>query len=210
MGKSNELVFKWYLHNLPQNATNVAILGSTSASFVRSKYPHAKIDLYDIQLGNWDINADDWNIETGSYDLVVITRCAYFSKDPLALIDRCMALLVPSGVLFIDWGLGDHWRFQKYKVGWKDDHEHEYADYGGQRNFLHSCMWNDKWSDDSTVQEFVSAIGKFGYQGTPLTDIIRNEVPATISDHPALADVKFLTLWPDEPQLYILTTFVKK
>jgi len=209
MGKSNELVFPWYIKNLPENAKRVAILGSTSDSFVHQKYPNAEIKLYDIQLGNWDINSDVWNIEECSYDLVVITRCAYFSKDPRSLIDRCMKLLCTDGHLFIDWGLGDHWRFPKFRVGWKDDDEHEYAVYADQKNFLYSCMWNDKWSDDPTVREFIELINNHGYKGSSLTDIIHCEVPSLIEDHPMLKSVKFLTSWPDAPQLYILTTFVK-
>jgi hypothetical protein len=208
MGKSNELVFPWYVKNLPENAERVAILGSTSDSFVRQKYPNALINLYDIQLGNWDINADVWNIESSAYDLVVITRCAYFSKDPNNLIDKCMKILCAGGHLFIDWGLGDHWRFKNYKVGWVKDEEHEFAYY--EDNFLWSTAWSHSLLAHPQVQIFAERIKKYGYNN--IETAINAEIPSiykigNIDD--ILIKVDALALWEENPQLYILTIFQK-
>ena len=43
-------------------------------------------DLYDLQLGNWNINSD-WSLEK-KYDTIICTRCPYFAKDPEDFIER--------------------------------------------------------------------------------------------------------------------------
>ena len=97
MGKSDPFDFDWYLKNLPAiQPESIAVLGSTSENFVRKAYPTAQIDLYDLQLGNWEINSE-WNIDLQKYDLVVCTRCAYFSKDPADFIQKCKSILKPMG-----------------------------------------------------------------------------------------------------------------
>jgi hypothetical protein len=118
MGRSDPIVFEWYLKNLPKiEPKKIAILGSTTESFVKHAYPASKIDLFDIQLGNWDINSSNWKISTDFYDLVICTRCAYFSKNPGTFIDQCREIINKDGEIFVDWGLGDHWRFENFKVG---------------------------------------------------------------------------------------------
>ncbi len=206
MGKSDPYVFTWYAKNLPSDAQKIAILGSTSESFVREAFPNAQIDLFDIQLKNWDINDPNWKIELNYYDLVVCTRCAYFSRDPRDLIDRCLTLIKTGGCVFIDWGYGDHWRFEKFKVGWLKDGEHEYASYKGHTSHLYSGIWNPNWENDSAVLEFKKNIQKFDYNET-LSEILNQEVPYLhlIDD----VDVKFLSLWPDRPQLYLLIKIYK-
>lgn len=210
MGKSDPYVFEWYKQNLPHHEPKkIAILGSTSESFVRQKYPHSEIDLFDIQLKNWEIN-QKWNIDEDAYDLIVCTRCAYFSEDPNLFLTRCMTLLKVGGFVFVDWGLGDHWRFDNFKLGWKKDEEHEYSVYASQKYYLYSCLWNTSWEENPTVKEFKINTQKFGYSDKDILCYLRNEVPSLVEDFPSTEKVEFLTLWPDNPQLYILTIFKKK
>ena len=208
MGKSNKLVFPWYIKNLPENAKRIAILGSTEDSFVYQKYPNAEIKLYDIQLCNWDINADVWNIEECSFDLVVITRCAYFSKDPESLIEKSLKLLREMGILFVDWGMGDHWRFKNYKVGWVKDGEHEFAYH--EDNFLWSTVWSHDLLTHTQVQIFAERIKKYGY--SCIESAINTEFPRVfnINNKDTLIKVDALALWEENPQLYILTIFQRK
>ena len=44
--------------------------------------------------------------------------------------------------IFLDWGLGDHWRFKNYKVGWFKDGEHEWF-YNKTSNDLYIRLFND-------------------------------------------------------------------
>ena len=82
-------------------------------------------DLYDLELGNWNINSD-WKLPK-KYNSIISTRCPYFAKNPKDFIKRCYDNLEDNGEIFLDWGLGDHWRFENYKVGWVKDGEHEFA-----------------------------------------------------------------------------------
>ena len=102
-----------------------------------------------MSLDNWDINSD-WLLPE-KYDLIICTRCAYFSKDPADFIQKCKSILKPMGWLFVDWGLGDHWRFKNYKVGWLKDREHEYAAYNNFKSYVMSAVWNDKWEENQEV-----------------------------------------------------------
>ena len=116
MGKSDPYIFAEYAKILPKfKYESIAFLGQTSdnefTKLIDSNIRH----FYDLSLGNWDINSD-WNLER-NYDLIVCTRCAYFSKDPQNFIEKCKRHLTASGHALIDWGLGDHWRFDDYKVG---------------------------------------------------------------------------------------------
>lgn len=207
MGKSDPFVFDWYLKNLPaMQPESIAVLGSTSENFVRKAYPTAQIDLYDLQLGNWEINSE-WNIDLQKYDLVVCTRCAYFSKDPADFIQKCKSILKPMGWLFVDWGLGDHWRFKNYKVGWLKDREHEYAAYNNVKSYVMSAVWNDKWEENQEVVNFKNNIEKFGYKKR-LIDILREEIPSLLIMDEEV-DHSFLSLWEDSPQLYIITKIKK-
>lgn len=165
-------------------------------------------DFYDLQLGNWDINAD-WRLKRDDYDLIILTRCAYFAADPSDLIRRCRRHTLHTGHVLIDWGLGDHWRFPEYRVGWERNGVHEYHDYGEHRSYLHSCFWEPKFEQEHAVEMFRDMICQHGYSDDrSLTDIVNEEIPRLVNsdDHmPCLID--FLSLWPDSPQLYILTAF---
>ena len=208
MGKSDPFVFNWYIKNFPEiNPKKIAVLGSTSDNFIRFRYPSAEIHLFDIQLDNWSIN-EEWNIQKEDYDLVVCTRCAYFSIDPGNFINKSLSLLKEGGYFFVDWGLGDHWRFKDYKVGWKNNLEHEYATYKNQNYFLYSCLWNQEWENNLVVQNFKINIEKFGYNDD-IQKVLKKEIPSLLEDFQKPEKLDFLFLWPENPQLYILTIFKK-
>jgi len=112
---------------------DVALLG-----FENNQYFNG--DCYDLKLGNWNINSE-WELDK-KYDTIVSLRCPYFAKDPEDFIKRCYRHLNESGKLYVDWGLGDHWRFDKFKIGWVKDGEHEYA--YKEDNFLWSAVCGAK------------------------------------------------------------------
>lgn len=114
-------------------------------------------------------------------------------------------MLNPSGILFIDWGLGDHWRFEDYKIGWVKDNQHEHA--YEQDNFLWSTVWHDSFRKHKAYNEFCSNVKKFNY--TDVYKSIVDEVPSVLDLNALTAqqiniEYNMLSLWPDKPQLYIL------
>ena len=119
MGRSDPHVYNFYKHYIKPEGTT-ALLGFTNNNWYQG-------DLYDLQLNNWDIN-DEWELPR-KYDTIICLRCPYFSKNPKDFISRCYDSLNDGGKLYVDWGLGDHWRFEEYKVGWVKNGEHEFA-YG--------------------------------------------------------------------------------
>jgi SAM-dependent methyltransferase len=167
-------------------------------------------DFYDLTLGNWEINSN-WNIPQQKYDLVVCTRCPYFAEDPTLFIKKCLAITKRGGLVFADWGLGDHWRHEQFKVGWIRGGEHERVQYGQHISKLYSCYWDDVLENDPNVKAFRQNIIRFGYdQNLTMGDIIRYEVPAILRPSSiGPAKVNTLFLWPDAPQLYISTLYVK-
>lgn len=210
MGKSDPIIFNEYLTLLDQHCglryDSIAFLGFGQENAFTTMLQAPVRDFYDLSLGNWDIN-DTWVLPK-SYDLVISTRCPYFARDPHDFVERCRASLAPGGTIFLDWGLGDHWRFDRFKVGWVRDGEHEFA-YAPD-NFLHSCFWRPEFVDDLEVKRFWSNVqGRFGYQRTEsLNDIIRVEVPSII-DY-GCKEIRFKFLWPEAPQLYIMTLITRE
>lgn len=204
MGKSDPIIFEEYRKALKglKAPSSIAFLGFPGENNLTMSLNASVKNFYDLSLNNWEIN-DDWSLGQ-KYDLIVCTRCAYFSKDPEVLIKKIKNHLTVGGHALIDWGLGDHWRFKQYKVGWIRNGEQEYAYHPS--NFLHSCYWNDNLSKDEQVQDFWKAVKSnpnFGYEGKKLEDIITSEVPQLVD----YACEKLLTkfLWPESPQLYIIT-----
>ena len=152
----------------------------------------------------WDINSD-WSLPA-TYDLIICTRCPYFSSSH-DFVDRCMRYLNPGGHLLLDWGLGDHWRFPNYKVGWiRDEHEWAYD----PENLLHSCLWRSEFVVDPTVMDFWDHVrGRFGYpRDASLDAVVRAEVPVIIDYE--FDKLRFKFLWPEAPQLYIMTLSTKR
>jgi len=204
MGKSDSIVFNEYKALLSGiEPASVAFLGfSAENDFTRSVVCKIR-EFYDLSLENWQINSD-WSLRQ-NYDLIVCTRCPYFARHPWDFVDRCHNHLNPGGYLLLDWGLGDHWRFPDYKVGWRRGGEHEFA-YCSKYlpdNCLWSCMWRKSFEEEDEVKAFWSNVaGRFGYsKDETLSDVVAREVPALVDyDYDK---IKFKFLWPDSPQLYI-------
>lgn len=205
MGKSDPIIFDEYKKILKKNESHiesVAFLGFSCENDLTLSIKCKKRDFYDLSLGNWEINSD-WSLGK-SYDLIVCTRCAYFSRDPVKFIQKCKLSLKSSGHALIDWGLGDHWRFPNFKVGWVKDNEHESA-YSSE-NLLYSCFWRNDLEDDVEVKNFWKAVIDLnvGYNvGESLSDIVRREVPSIVDYEFISLKTKFL--WKENPQLYIIT-----
>lgn len=212
MGKSDSIVFPIYFETLKSNVDlsvikSVAFLGFVNENEFTSKINGTTRHFYDLALGNWDINSN-WNLRQ-KYDLIVCTRVAYFSKDPTTFIKKCCEYLSDSGYALVDWGLGDHWRFSAYKVGWIRHGEHEHAYKAG--NTLNSCFWIDDLEKDENVNAFwtwVVSQPKFGYSSNDkLRKIVYDEVPSIVSYKTHA--LRCVALWQNSPQLYIITIISK-
>ena len=206
MGKSNPHVFSFYLSNLKkQKRKSVGIFGQEADNSFTSSIASDEKDFYDLSLDNWDINNFPYNISK-KYDLIVCTRCAYFCKNPEKMMEEFYQMLNPDGEIFIDWGLGDHWRFSDYKVGWVKNNEQEHA--YKENNFLWSTVWDDSFLEYPEYKAFESCVKRYGYEDVKTA--IDLEVPS-ILDLEQYKDVKvkMLALWPESPQLYILCQFRK-
>jgi len=199
MGRSNPMVIPFYKeHIFP--AGDIALLGFTNNDAFFG-------DLYDLQLGNWDINSE-WALPK-RYDTIICTRCAYFAKDPKDFIKRCYDSLKEGGKLYVDWGLGDHWRFENYKIGWIKGDDHEYA-YNTD-NYLWSAIWDDSFLKDEQFKLFSDRVKKFGY------DSVKKGIFEETSQVLELKIIKqyfnlsynMIALWDDKPQLYILVSGTK-
>ena len=194
MGKSDPILHKFYKQHIQQYG-ETALLGFTNNNWFYG-------DLYDRQIGNWDINSD-WSLDK-KYDTIISLRCPYFARDPEDFIKRCYNNLNEGGCLYTDWGLGDHWRFDNYKVGWVKNREHEYA--YGQDNLLWSTVWDDSFLEHDQYQLFSSRIKKLGYTDTK--QAIYDEVPSILKLEKFKTKFKILynmiSLWDDAPQLYII------
>ena len=212
MGKSDPIVFNFYtqiLSSLRDLSIDIAFLGFSGKNDFVNFFRNANIDLYDIQSGEGvkflDINSPQWETDK-AYDLVICTRCPYFAQDPTQFITNCQRLCKDHGVVFIDWGLGDHWRFENFKVGWKKDGEQEFSEYNDQKHFLHSCYYHPDLELDPHVLKFRKNIVKFGYDlNTSLRSIIEEEVPQILEAEDMPNHITYtLSLWEDAPQLYIV------
>ena len=205
MGKSDAFIFPEYANILPSLVYNsIAFLGfSQENDFTKRIKSLQTRHFYDLSLKNWNIN-DPWKLQQ-KYDLIVCTRCAYFSKNPKDFIDKVKDNLVKDGLALVDWGLGDHWRFSKYKVGWTKDGEHEYA--YEKNNKLYSCFWSEELLKDREVELFWNSVKSYNndYKSMQLCEVIVQEVPSLVYYKTEKIITKFL--WPDCPQLYIITTF---
>lgn len=149
-----------------KNLKSIAFLGFSShqdvTSHIVSKNKDAVVDFYDIELDGdykWDINSD-WELKQ-KYDLIVCLRCPYFAKDPKKFLQKCHQNLNPGGYVFVDWGLGDHWRFKNYRIGWVNSEKEyrEYANYDGNKQYLWSCFWDDNIKDHFDTHMFLISLG---------------------------------------------------
>jgi len=201
MGINNKYVFPFYKEKINLIKPPVALLGFSNNCFLEG-------DLYDLSLNNWNINSE-WKLKQ-KYNTIICTRCSYFAKDPEDFIKRCYDNLIDDGLLYVDWGLGDHWRFPEFKVGWIKNNKQEYA-YGND-NYLWSTIWNDDFLDNKECIVFEKEIIKRGYLS--LNDAIIKEVPSILNTAfiENLFEVKydFLTLVEPYLQLYIMVSGIKK
>ena len=110
----------------------------------------------------------------------------------------------------VDWGLGDHWRFENYKIGWIKDGEQEHA--YKEDNFLWSAIWDDSFFEDYQFELFSRRVKKFGYDD--VKKAIFDEVPKVMDlsyiKEYFTASHTMMSLWDDGPQLYILVGGIKK
>ncbi len=209
MGKSDPYIFQHYIKAITSyhshlDFESVCLLGQPADNGF-TQYINAKQkDFFDVSVGNWNINHFPYRSKK-QYDLVICTRCPYFCIDPLAFLRECNSLLRPGGKLFVDWGLGDHLRFEKFRVGFRDEQFHEYG--YSEDNLLHSCLWHPSFTAHPEVMLFSDRIRKFGY--TDLNKAVDQEVPQVFNpaDASIIFDnikVDFAALWEDQPQLYII------
>ena len=200
MGRSDKLLKPfWDKHIEPRGS--VALLGFTD----NSKFAG---DLYDLQLGNWDINSD-WTLPK-KYDTIICTRSAYFAKNLDSFFQRCYNSIKDNGVIYVDFGLGDHWRFKDYKIGWVKNGEHEYAYQ--EDNYLWSCVWDDNFIEDEQYRLFSERVKKFGYDNVKRAIFDETPTITHLKDIRKNFDISYnlLSLWEDRPQLYILLKGIKK
>ena len=199
MGKSNQYIIPFYRKHIIEKG-ETALLGFSENSIFEG-------DLYDLSLDNWNIN-DDWNLNK-KYDTIICTRCAYFSRHPRVFIQKCYEHLKEDGTLYVDWGLGDHWRFKNYKIGWVKDDEHEHA--YDKNNFLWSTVWSYNFLEDPQYKLFESRVKKLGYNN--VESAIFNEVPKVLNIDSIAnfkkIDFNIISLWEDLPQLYMLISLKK-
>jgi SAM-dependent methyltransferase len=204
MGKSDPYVYSFYLKllsHVKREVNSIGFFGQPRDNNLSYSLNATEKKFFDLALDNWDINELPYEVSE-KFDLIVCTRCAYFSKNPQKTVEALMSFLNEGGYLLIDWGLGDHWRFEKYKVGWKNSEEQEWA--YAENNYLWSAAWHDSFEDHPEVEKFKKRIEKFGYSGS-LSSIIQKEVdfvldPTVIKCNKMLCD--HLSLWEDKPQLY--------
>jgi SAM-dependent methyltransferase len=211
MGKSDPHVFNFYFRNIDLNKKykSVGFFGQSRDNSFTNLISAEKKTFFDLSIGNWNIN--EFPYHNQSFDLIICTRCAYFCKSPLDMIRNFYECLEEKGTLFLDWGLGDHWRFDEYRVGWKNKNDHEWAYQ--KDNFLWSCLWEKQFTIEENVIHFSKQIKKFGYND--LHSAVIDEIPSIVTLEDVQSQgfeiVKFdtLYLWPTAPQLYLLLNLRK-
>lgn len=212
MGRSDPYVMPWYRSLLPRSKfDSAAILGASKHNSFTGNLDIRSCEFHDLTTNGWDINDPVWAIPQGRFDLVVCTRCPYFSRNPPQFVKSVRRLLMPGGIALIDWGLGDHWRIKPYAVGWIHDGMHEAVRYGDHTSFLFSCLWDRSLEVDPEVQKFREWIRNFAWydDNRSLDDIVREEVPEGLAPADDM-NINCMTLWSESPQLYIAATFGRK
>jgi len=218
MGKSDPHVFNQYvnffnyysqnIHN--EKIESICLLGQDKENNFTNSIKAKNRDFYDISLENWNINSFPYNFKR-KYDLIVCTRCPYFSNNPKKFIEALSNNLNKGGRIFLDWGLGDHLRYEKFRVGFQDDNEKEQCYFEG--NYMSSCLWEDEFAKNQNVKVFSERIKKYGYED--ICKAVKNEVPEiiTLKDVEVFFDnmaILFFPLWENNPQLYIILQGIKK
>lgn len=210
MGKTDPYIQKAYSDILKNKSFNkIAFFGFSQPDNFTNLFSANIKDFYDIKNKNWNINVFPYEVKN-KYDLIVCTRVAYFCKKPAMLIESFDKILENNGKILIDWGLGDHWRFKEFKIGWLKNNEHENA-YQSD-NFLWSTIWHDLFLENSAFQLFSERVKSKGY--VDVKKAIFEEVPVvldlnSIKNKYKKIDISLQTYWPDAPQLYIILLLTK-
>jgi len=211
MGKSDPYINEAYKKVIQQKKwKSIGFFGFPESSPLTDWFDSPIKDFYDLKNKNWNINIYPYKVDR-KYDLIVCTRVAYFCKDPEKLINSFKELLSDEGKILIDWGLGDHWRFDNYKIGWVKDEEHEWA--YEKNNYLWSTVWSDNFQKHINFRLFQEWIKKKGY--SDLKSAVFKEVPKVLNlDNTNLQISKnilcdIVTLWEDSPQMYIILVLTK-
>ena len=210
LGKTDPFIFAAYKGMLDKFSgknkkfENVCFLGQPSANAFSSQIKFTRADFYDSSLRNWYINDEKWDIPANTYDLIVCTRCAYFAKDVESFFANCKKLLTDDGILFVDWGLGDHWRYENYKIGWIKDGEHE--SFYQDDNFLWSTIWHDSFQNHPNYSLFENRVSMLGYEN--VYEAIMKETPVVYDILLQKDNFNFVidiqTFWQDKPQIYFI------
>ncbi len=224
MGKSDPIIFNAYYNALKKelkdrHINNVAFMGFNEPNQLTIQIEknlcsgiHGA-DFFDISRENWDINKEWKYTNNPKYDLIICTRCPFFAENPKKLINDFYSALLPGGVLLLDFGLGDHYRFNsgQYAVGFNKNGEQCY----GHETKLNSVIWEDYFEESIGPKKFRELIKKFKEYDNDitLTEIVNKEMPIVVSLNeldirPKCID--FVGLWPESPQLYIILTFKKE
>ena len=211
MGKSDPYIFSKYYNIIGDtDLGSCCFLGYSSHNSFTLRLNNQESHFYDLSLENWNINSKTWDIKDNSFDSIICTRVAYFCKDVGVFFDECNRILKPGGAIFVDWGLGDHWRFDNYKVGWVKDEEQEWCYI--KDNFLWSTVWSEEFVNNDSYIAFEKMISSKGYDN--LKSAIFKEVPEVynLKSLSSLFSTTFdmLALWPESPQLYIMITGISK
>ena len=202
MGKSDPYLLNFYTSMLENNKeyNRVGFFGQSGENFISKSIRSKNRKFYDLSLGNWDINKFPYKVDA-KFDLIVCTRCAYFCKNPEEMLINFSKMLTVDGKILVDWGLGDHWRFKNYKIGWVKDGEQEWA--YKENNFLWSTIWHKSFEKHPAYIKFENEVKKLGYCN--VKESIIQEVPEIL----LLEKIKFknckyniMTLWSDNPQIY--------
>jgi SAM-dependent methyltransferase len=215
MGKSDPHIFSAYKRALTAEVLdntyhNACFLGNINHNSFTANIKSVFAEFHDLHLNGWNINNLPWKISNQKFDFISCTRCAYFSKDPELFFSELDRILSPGGRFIVDWGLGDHWRFNDYKIGWKKNGEHEHA-YDDD-NFLWSTIWHESFLIHPEFTKFQNWVKKLGYESVEAA--IEKEVPVVFNLNNLKNKFNFkidmITLWEDAPQIYFIMTGIKK
>lgn len=211
MGVNDPTVFGFYRKEITVKQP-CALLGATNNRLFAG-------DLYDITLGNFDINSD-WYLKK-KYNTIICTRCAWFAKDPADFIKRCHQSLYRNGRLYVDWGLGEHFcRDKDFKIGWRKNDQQDVIHYEirtpDARQEYDSHLWSVVWSDIIMKHEqckiFIEAIKKYGYND--LKEAVYEEFPVVLKLESIMSYftfyVEILTITEPHLQMYILIKGTKR
>ena len=205
MGRSDPHVFNFYVNVLNKKNVydSIGFFGFSKPNQFSDWFVAKNKCYYDIELDNWNINHFPYDVRE-KFDLIVCTRVAYFSKDPKMMLTQFKNFLKPDGKILVDWGLGDHWRFQDFAIGWK---HHGYQEFAyREKNYLWSSYHSKNLKSKKNYALFEHFCKRFGYDY--VESAIDKEVDVIITDKDVrdigynIEEEQCLFLWPESPQLY--------